>query len=251
MSWMIETTMLTVSPVFFTQWMDHVPQLLLATALGQVLSICYELSYEGLSFSRRFVNSLTLLTLTSCVLMLAISVHIALGLGLLGSMSMIRFRVNARDLWEMSFLFSALVTGLCCGINLFWIAISFTTLFSLVAYYLSKGHIGTQFRFDGVLRFWLPYHFINHDSVESTPPDAKHNHALEDVLKKYASNYQLISMREGSQGEGAEVSYHITLKGRRHTDRKAANRQALFKDLKLILGCEELTLLSQDHHLEL
>ena len=228
------------------------PTLILSIALGQAFSICYEWSYEGLSFSRRFINGLSLITLCSAALMLAISAHLALGLGLLGSMAMIRFRVNTRDLWEMSFVFAALVAGLCCGIKLFAIAIAFTACFCALAITLIKGQVGAQFRFDGVLRFWLPY--VLNDEVQSDltdHPSRSPQLALESLLKTYSASYQLISMREGSQGEGAEMSYHITLRGRRRSGERERHRAALFNELKAQFGVEELSLLSQDHHLEL
>ncbi len=221
------------------------PSFMLSVAMGQALSLSYELSYEGLSFSRRFVNGLSLITLSATALMLALASHYALGLGLIGSMAMLRFRVNTRDLWEMSFVFAALVSGLACGLRLYAITCIFTMLFCVVAYLLSKGKVGAQFRFDGVLRFWLPY--TTGSETNASSPQL----ALEQVLRTYCSSYQLISMREGSQGEGSEMSYHVTLKGRRQSVKKEHNRASLFTELKTQFGVEELSLLSQDHHLEL
>lgn len=237
---------------FFSNLSSLLPSLVLAIGLGQALALSYELSYEGLSFSRRFINGLNLLTLSSAALMTALATHYALGLGLIGSMAMLRFRVNTRDLWEMSFVFAALVSGLACGLQLFAIACSFTFLFCGVAYYLSKGKVGAQFRFDGVLRFWLPYVL---DSGQNNISDQEQyrspQFAVEQVLRNYCASYQLVSMREASQGEGSELSYHVTLKGRRQSVKREHNRAALFGELKARFGVEELSLLSQDHHLEL
>ena len=221
------------------------PQLILSFGLGHCLSICYELSYEGLSYSRRFVNSLTLLSMICCALMIAISNHIALGLGVLSSMAMIRFRVNMRDLWEMSFVFSSLVVGLCCGVDLLYVALTFTFLFCLIAYLLSRGRVGGRFRYDGVLRFWLPY--ISEGDVEVSEQQI----GVTSILKRYCSSHQLISIREGAQGSGAEMTFHLKLKGRQRSERKQESRAALFEALRGELGAEDLNLMSQDHHLEL
>ena len=69
--------------------------------------------------------------------MMAISAHAMLGLGLFGAMAMVRYRVNARDLWEMSHL-ASLVTGLCVGTGMRLLAISFCLTFCAVAYLLAK-----------------------------------------------------------------------------------------------------------------
>ena len=236
----------------FSDLSSLLPSFILAVALGQALALCYELSYEGLSFSRRFINGLNLLTLSSAALMTALATHYALGLGLIGSMAMLRFRVNTRDLWEMSFVFAALVSGLACGLKLYTIACVFNFLFCVLAYLLSKGQVGAQFRFDGVLRFWLPY-VLSSDQSKSTDSAQLRSpqFALEQVLRSYCASYQLISMREASQGEGSEMSYHVTLKGRRQSIDREHNRAALFAELKTRFGVEEMSLLSQDHHLEL
>ena len=226
------------------------PQLLLALTFGHCLSMCYELSYEGLSYSRRFVNSLTLLSLICCTLMIAISSHLALGLGVLSSMAMIRFRVNMRDLWEMSFVFAALVVGLCCGVDLIGVGLLFTMTFCLIAMLLSRGQVGGRFRYDGVLRFWLPYQKQPHsESQEQLNGGTQLD--VSSILNRYCSSYQLISIREGAQGSGAEMTFHLTLKGRQRSEHKQASRAALFNALRDELGVEDLNLMSQDHHLEL
>ena len=244
-------------------WMETlthiIPTLALTAALGQCLSRCYEWSYEGLSYSRRFVNSLTLSTLTSCALMMAISAHAMLGLGLFGAMAMVRYRVNARDLWEMSFIFSSLVTGLCVGVGMRTLAVAFCLSFCLVAYILAKAGIGATLRFDGVIRFWLPAHPRAARDAQIDPTDPASSSvrterdavAVEDVLRRYCANYLLIALREGAQGEGAEISYQIALSGRQRSARRATARAELIEALRVELRAEEITLMSQDHHLEL
>ena len=77
--------------------------------------------------------------------------------------------------------------------------------------------MGAQFRFDGVLRFWLPYVLDSESSPAVQAAQLKSpQFALEQLLRDYCSSYQLISMREASQGEGSEMSYHVT-KGRRQS----------------------------------
>ena len=239
--------------------LTHVlPTLALTAALGQCLSRCFEWSYEGLSYSRRFVNSLTLSAMTSCALMMAISAHAMLGLGLFGAMAMVRYRVNARDLWEMSFVFASLVTGLCVGVGMRTLAVNFCLLFCVAAYMLAKGGLGAQLRFDGVIRFWIPAPTQPDLNPSSTPdatlsPSSPRGNAIavEAILSRYCARYLLIALREGAQGEGAEISYQIALSGRQRSSRRVAARAELIESLRAELGAEEITLMSQDHHLEL
>ena len=234
----------------WTSALSHtLPTLLLVAALGQCLSRCYEWSYEGLSYSRRFVNSLTLSALTSCALMMAISAHAMLGLGLFGAMAMVRYRVNARDLWEMSFIFASLVTGLCVGTGMRLLAISFCLTFCAVAYLLAKMGFGATLRFDGVIRFWLPTPQNQREGTDAR--SQSRSLAVESLLKRYCARHLLIAFREGAQGEGAELSYQVALKGRQRSARRAEASADLIEALRVDLGAEEITLMSQDHHLEL
>ena len=217
---------------------EYGPSLLIAAALGHLLSLCYEWTYEGLSYSRRFVNSLTLSTLSACALMIALNAQLALGVGLIGAMAMLRYRVNARDLWEMSFIFASLVTGLATGMGRRHLAALFCIGFCLTATLLIRGGLGAKARFDGVIRFWLPH-------------QDQHSTNLETLIGEFCSAYQLVALREGAQGTGAEVSYHISLKGRRGSDLRATKREELINALRDQLGAEEIVLMAQDHHLEL
>jgi len=189
--------------------------------------------------------------------MMAISAHAMLGLGIFGAMAMVRYRVNARDLWEMGFVFASLVTGLCVGVGMRTLAVAFCLLFCLTAYVLSKAGLGATLRFDGVIRFWLPFssHIGQPSAMESeaksTPADLMRTVAVEEILERYCAHHMLIALREGAQGEGAEVSYQIALNGRQRSARRATARAELIAALRTELKAEEVTLMSQDHHLEL
>ena len=62
-----------------------------AEFIQDALAWGYELTYQGLSYRRRFVHSLILSCLTSCALMMALNYQVAVGLGLIGMMAMVRF----------------------------------------------------------------------------------------------------------------------------------------------------------------
>ena len=202
----------------------------LSVALSQGLALCYELTYEGLSYQRRFVHSLTLTTLVSCTLMLSIGGSLALGLGVLGAMAMVRFRTNIRDIWDMTFLFCALTIGFACGARQPWVAILCTLFFCVIAWISVKGRFGATHHFDGVVQIWR--------RAEQSGPD------LEEVLGRSCLRASLVSLREGGQGDYLELSYQITF----HRD---ARREALVEDLRGLSGVSEVSLLLQDDHLEL
>ena len=99
--------------------------LLVAFVLGKIIAITYQRTYQGLSYSRSFVQSLVLGAVVSTILMLAIGDNLARGLGILGTMALVRFRTNVRDTRDMIFVFAALAIGVSSGVRAFSVALQF------------------------------------------------------------------------------------------------------------------------------
>ncbi|MHC4525970.1 MAG: DUF4956 domain-containing protein, partial [Planctomycetota bacterium] len=86
--------------------------LLLAFILGQVLAWLYYFTHTGLSYSRSFVQSLILITVIVAMVMSTISGSFVMAVGLMGALSIIRFRNIIKDTRDIAFIFSALVIGM-------------------------------------------------------------------------------------------------------------------------------------------
>lgn len=91
--------------VFPTSSSDVIANLFVALICGLVLSIIYRTTYRGPSYSVTFVNSLVLLTLISSIVIMVIGNNIARAFGLVGAMSIIRFRTAIRDTMDLVFIF--------------------------------------------------------------------------------------------------------------------------------------------------
>jgi uncharacterized membrane protein YhiD involved in acid resistance len=204
--------------------------LLLSIALAQILALCYQWTYQGLSYQRRFVYSLILLALMSCALILSIGQSLTLSLGVLGTMAMVRFRSNIRELWDMCFVFASLTIGISCGTQAYSIAIASTLMFVVTSSILAKTHSASKHRFDGVLRFWRKADDIGID--------------LEQALKEQCNYFALVSVREAQQGEIFEYSYQIRLKKKR-------TQGTLLSTLHQLNGVGGIQFLMQDEHLTL
>ena len=218
---------------------DIMGTLLLATGLSYGLAWGYELTYQGLSYRRRFVHSLILSCLTSCALMMALNYQVAVGLGLIGMMAMVRFRANIRDLWDMSFLFTALTVGVCCGLKQVMLACGFTTMSVAVAFFLTYGGLGYRAPFDGLIRFWF-----TPQPTQDQRQDELSLLRVQQTLDRLCRTHLLISVRQAHQGQQSEYCYQVALKST-----LTANR--LVDDLQEIPGISSVHLLMQDQHLEL
>ena len=86
--------------------------LLLAFVLGQLLAWLYYFTHTGLSYSRSFVQSLILITVIVAIVMSTIAGSFVVAVGLMGALSIIRFRNIIKDTRDIAFIFCALVIGM-------------------------------------------------------------------------------------------------------------------------------------------
>ena len=76
----------------------------------------YKLTYSGVAYSRKFNVSLGAITITTTMIMGVISNNIALSLGMVGALSIIRFRTAVKDVRDSAFIFWAIAIGIGCGV---------------------------------------------------------------------------------------------------------------------------------------
>lgn len=97
--------------------------LLLSFVLGLCVSLVYRYSHRGFSYEETFNLSLVLITVIVTMIMMTIGSNLALSLGLIGSLSIIRFRTPIKNTIDMAFLFWVIAEGLAVGAHRFDIAI--------------------------------------------------------------------------------------------------------------------------------
>jgi len=180
-------------------WRSILVSLLLAAVLTQSIAWVYARTYRGLSYSRSFVQALVVAGPVSAMLMLAIGNSLARGIGIVGTLALIRFRTNVRDPLDMLFVFSAFGAGIAAGTGSFAAAVIGTFIFLALVALLRLTGFGAQQRYDGVVRFALP-----------NVPDAR-DHLMR-VLEGSCSHFALITMREVKQGAAHEHAYQVSLR---------------------------------------
>lgn len=172
---------------------------LLAFLLACAIAIVYEKTFNGLSYSRNFVQAMILGAIVAAMVMQAIGDNLARGLGILGALAIIRFRTPLRDPRDIIFIFAAVGVGLSCGVYGYAIAVIGTTFFCLAAVFLHVTPFGQQRYFDGLLRF-------------NMPSGAGGRDALEAVMREYCRSFALVTLRETTQGERLDLAYHVKLR---------------------------------------
>ena len=95
--------------------------LIIALLLGAVIYMVYSKFYVGVIFSRSFAVTLVGMTLLTCMVTLAISTNIVISLGMVGALSIVRFRTAVKDPMDLLYLFWAITTGITTGAGMFFL----------------------------------------------------------------------------------------------------------------------------------
>lgn len=105
--------------------------------IAAIIYATYYISYRGVSYNSRFNWSLTAILLIAVVIMLMISSNIVISLGMVGALSIVRFRTAVKDSRDTVFIFWAIAEGLCVGSRNLKLAL-ITTLFIAVILLLTS-----------------------------------------------------------------------------------------------------------------
>lgn len=90
---------------------------LIAIIISLFILFIYRITYSGTSYSKKFNISLGMMTIVTALIMNVISSNIALSLGMVGALSIIRFRTAVKDVRDATFIFWCIAVGICCGVS--------------------------------------------------------------------------------------------------------------------------------------
>ncbi len=97
--------------------------LALTLVLAIFLIIIYRVTYRGVSFSTSYVFSLVLLSLVTTVMIMTITSNIVLSLGMVGALSIVRFRTAVKDPVDTAFMYWAISIGIITGAGFYFVAV--------------------------------------------------------------------------------------------------------------------------------
>ena len=102
---------------------DMAVSMLLAFAIGLFIFYIYKKSYRGVMYSANFGTSLIAVALVTTFVMLAVTSNVVLSLGMVGALSIVRFRTTVKDPMDIAFLFWSLAAGIVLASGLVHLAV--------------------------------------------------------------------------------------------------------------------------------
>ena len=103
--------------------LDTVIALGLAFAIGLFIFLVYKKTFKGVMYSESFGTSLLSMTLITTLIILAITSNVILSLGMVGALSIVRFRTAIKEPMDIAFLFWSISAGIVLGAGLIPLAV--------------------------------------------------------------------------------------------------------------------------------
>jgi uncharacterized membrane protein YhiD involved in acid resistance len=174
---------------------DVFSNMMVALACGITIALVYRFIYKGPSYSVTYVNSLVLLTLITSIVILVIGNNLARAFGLVGAMSIIRFRTAVRDVQDIVFIFFALSIGMAAGVGLHVIAVAGTLIISIVAIVLVTFNFGAPPKQEYLVQLTYEGSDVTEDHIRG-------------ILKRYCKRYKLVNIKNAG-GQQMEAFYQV------------------------------------------
>ena len=172
---------------------DMVLALTLSFVLGLFIAFIYKKTYAGVMYSSSFGVTLIALSLITTILILAVTSNIVLSLGMVGALSIVRFRTAIKEASDIAFLFWGIAVGIVLAAGLIPLAVFGSALIGLVLFVFSSRQTFDQ-----------PYILVIH--CESKKDETEVKSFVQQHVKKLA-----LKSKSVVPGQ-IELNYEIRLK---------------------------------------
>lgn len=198
---------------------DSLIGLLVAFGVGLFIYYVYKKTFSGVIYSNTFNISLIIISMATALIIIGISSNVLLSLGMVGALSIVRFRTPIKDPMDLVYLFWAIVSGILCGAGFILLVILGAILIGLVL-----------ILFTNKIKVENPYLLVVKYSDEK----------LEDTLAKTLSEAtKKFSVKSKSimPGNDYEVTYEVRVKD---------NDSSFINTISKLNGVQSAIMLSYD-----
>ena len=172
---------------------DMVLTLTLSFGLGLFIYYVYRKTYAGVMFSQSFGGSLIAMTMITTMVILAVTSNVVLSLGMVGALSIVRFRTAIKEPMDIAFLFWAIAGGIVLAAGMIPLAIFGSVIIGIIMIVFCNRRAACK-----------PYIAV----ISCADADAEH--AVAAYLKPHTEK-TLVKSKSAQKG-CIELSYEVTLK---------------------------------------
>lgn len=132
---------MTFSDIFKSSFLESVTEfsvidtligMLFAVVIGLFIFMIYKKTFSGIMYSTGFAMTLVGLSLVTTLVIMAVTSNVVLSLGMVGALSIVRFRTAIKEPMEIVFLFWALAAGIVIGAGMIPLAVIGSAIIGLI-----------------------------------------------------------------------------------------------------------------------
>jgi uncharacterized membrane protein YhiD involved in acid resistance len=187
-----------------------------------VISLVYRYTYKGPGYSDSFVNSIIFLSVTTTIVIMVIGNNLAYAFGLVGALSIIRFRTAIKDTIDIVYIFLGLALGMAAGVGYHKIAIAGTLLMSAILILFTK----PNFKYFRTAQYMLQFNYLSENGA---------GEEFTGILKKYCRRYEVMNIRANDFDKSLDYTFYILVK-------KPEESKQIIDELKSIKGIQKLNI---------
>jgi hypothetical protein len=179
-----------------------VPQFLLCIAVSLLIGLFFAFLYSYKSrSSQNFVVTLALLPAIVCVIIMMVNGNVGAGVAVAGAFSLVRFRSVPGTSKEIGMLFLAMGAGLITGMGYLGYGVLFAAVLGLAMFVFTQAGLGIK----------------KGPALEKTltitiPESLNYSEVFDDLMAKYTSQSEVVSVKTTNMGSLFKLTYHINLK---------------------------------------
>lgn len=168
---------------------------------GITIAFFYKRSYSGPGYLNSFVNALVILTMITSIVIMVIGNNLARAFGLVGAMSIIRFRTAVKETQDIIFIFFSLAVGMAAGVGLHALAFLSTISIGGIALFLNKSKFVASSQRGFLLQL-------------NTVADLKESD-FNQLFLEYLTDYKLVNSKAIISSDEVEYSYYVNFKNKK------------------------------------
>ncbi|HAY19796.1 MAG TPA: DUF4956 domain-containing protein [Clostridiales bacterium] len=216
---------MTINDIFKSDFLEQVTSfsvtdmlisLSLAFAIGLFIYEIYKITYRGVMYSRSFGLTLLTLAMTTDLAIMTVTSNVVLSLGMVGALSIVRFRTAIKEPLDIAFLLWSIVVGIMLGTGMIPLAVFGSLILGLIFYLFTRQKKNI-----------VPYILVLQCENEKTESEVL------EKLNAYVKNHVIKSKTVGAAG--IELTVEINLDG---------TEAAFLNDLQKVGGVSAATLVS-------
>lgn len=113
--------------------------LFVALLMGLLIFVIYKRYFKGVIYSRNYAMTLVGMTVLTCMVTLAISTNIVISLGMVGALSIVRYRTAIKEPLDLMYMFWAITTGITVGASMYILAVITAVIMIVFIMIFSRG----------------------------------------------------------------------------------------------------------------